>query len=202
MKLHLKKTSIALAVATVSGVTLAAPYSYYGFDGTPTTTPTTGTLSSADNAGVITHNFADVSVGHGYSVSGDQGTPDTKATGVQDTYFKNTSTSASATGVVTQTQKVTEKGKSVSGQFVPTVGTKVTDGQPTYALAKDDLTKVVNAHDYTSTTSTENIGYQFTSNAAGTVKTSKQTDGILTSNSSSSSYQSKDNDLQVALLHK
>ncbi len=82
MKLHLKKTSIALAVATVSGVTLAAPYSYYGFDGTPTTTSTTGTLSSADNAGVITHNFADVSVGHGYSVSGDQGTPDTKATGV------------------------------------------------------------------------------------------------------------------------
>jgi hypothetical protein len=197
MKLHLKKTSIALAVATVSGVTLAAPNPFYGFYGTPTTTSTTGTLSSADNAGVITHNFADVSVGNGYSVLDDQGTPDTKATGVQDTYFKNTTTVASATGVVTKTQNVTEKGQSVSGQFVPTVGTKVTEGQPTYALAKDDLTKVVDAYDNTLTTSIENIGYQFTSNAAGTVKTSKQTDGILTSNSNSRSDQFKDNDLQV-----
>jgi len=162
MKLHLKKSSIALAVAAASGVTFAAPV-----------TPTTLTSVAGDitlNVNPAPNNDSQKSVtttvGEGFQSIVDNTANNTAdATKNQATYVKTTNKNSSATGVVTEKQNYKTAGKATvnaGGQvtgFAADPATKTADGAVAQTFAADDVTKKLDANTLSFEETHEDVTY-------------------------------------------
>ena len=169
MKLHLKKSSIALAVAAASGVTFAAPVT--------TTTLTAATPTVTSVAGDITLNVnpapnndsqksITTTVGEGFQSIVDNTANNTAdATKNQATYVKTTNKNSSATGVVTEKQNYKTAGKATvnaGGQvtgFAADPATKTADGAVAQTFAADDVTKKLDANTQSFEVMNEDVTY-------------------------------------------
>ncbi|HRM15955.1 MAG TPA: YadA C-terminal domain-containing protein [Acinetobacter parvus] len=169
MKLHLKKSSIALAVAAASGVTFAAPVT--------TTTLTAATPTVTSVAGDITLNVnpapnndsqksVTTTVGEGFQSIVDNTANNTAdATKNQATYVKTTNKNSSATGVVTEKQNYKTAGKATvnaGGQvtgFAADPATKTADGAVAQTFAADDVTKKLDANTQSFEVMNEDVTY-------------------------------------------
>ncbi|MFC1395004.1 YadA C-terminal domain-containing protein [Acinetobacter junii] len=169
MSLHLKKTSIALAVAAASGVTFAAPVT--------TTTLTAATPTVTSVAGDITLNVnpapnndsqksVTTTVGEGFQSIVDNTANNTAdATKNQATYVKTTNKNSSATGVVTEKQNYKTAGKATvnaGGQvtgFAADPATKTADGAVAQTFAADDVTKKQDANTQSFEATHEDVTY-------------------------------------------
>ena len=169
MKLHLKKSSIALAVAAASGVTFAAPVT--------TTTLTAATPTVTSVAGDITLNVnpapnndsqksVTTTVGEGFQSIVDNTANNTAdATKNQATYVKTTNKNSSATGVVTEKQNYKTAGKATvnaGGQvtgFAADPATKTADGAVAQTFAADDVTKKLDANTKSFEDMNEDVTY-------------------------------------------
>lgn len=169
MKLHLKKSSIALAVAAASGVTFAAPVT--------TTTLTAATPTVTSVAGDITLNVnpapnndsqksVTTTVGEGFQSIVDNTANNTAdATKNQATYLKTTNKISSATGVVTEKQNYKTAGKATvnaGGQvtgFAADPATKTADGAVAQTFAADDVTKKIGANTQSFEDMNEDVTY-------------------------------------------
>lgn len=169
MKLHLKKSSIALAVAAASGVTFAAPVT--------TTTLTAATPTVTSVAGDITLNVnpapnndsqksVTTTVGEGFQSIVDNTANNTAdATKNQATYLKTTNKISSATGVVTEKQNYKTAGKATvnaGGQvtgFAADPATKTADGAVAQTFAADDVTKKIDANTQSFEDMNEDVTY-------------------------------------------
>ncbi|MFN3906400.1 MAG: YadA C-terminal domain-containing protein [Acinetobacter junii] len=169
MKLHLKKSSIALAVAAASGVTFAAPVT--------TTTLTAATPTVTSVAGDITLNVnpapnndsqksVTTTVGEGFQSIVDNTANNTAdATKNQATYVKTTNKNSSATGVVTEKQNYKTAGKATvnaGGQvtgFAADPATKTADGAVAQTFAADDVTKKLDANTQSFEDMNEDVTY-------------------------------------------
>ena len=183
MKLHLKKTSIALAVATVSGVTFSAPVTNSYFTEAPTVkAEVIGAVTINANKVDATRASTQDTVGAGHSQTVDYN-QDTKATGNQATYQKFSNKTNSATGTLTETRNYTTQGKMVTQDgkevFSPIAGTKAQTGDAKAAFAAADVNTTVGASSSSTVAAGEFIAYQSTT--AKDVTTSKNADGILIS---------------------
>ena len=169
MSLHLKKSSIALAVAAASGVTFAAPVT--------TTTLTAATPTVTSVAGDITLNVnpapnndsqksVTTTVGEGFQSIVDNTANNTAdATKNQATYVKTTNKNSSATGVVTEKQNYKTAGKATvnaGGQvtgFAADPATKTADGAVAQTFAADDVTKKLDANTQSFEVMNEDVTY-------------------------------------------
>lgn len=190
MKLHLKKSSIALAVAAASGVTFAAPVT--------TTTLTAATPTVTSVAGDITLNVnpapnndsqksVTTTVGEGFQSIVDNTANNTAdATKNQATYVKTTNKNSSATGVVTEKQNYKTAGKATinaGGQvtgFAADPATKTADGAVAQTFAADDVTKKLDANTQSFEDMHEDVTYVAVDEKATTHTYSEKSSNLTT----------------------
>lgn len=187
MSLHLKKTSIALAVAAVTGVTFAAPTTDIVLtDLEPTKTVENGQIKKDPATGYYQESVA-TTVGKGRQSIDDNSNNNTAdATKNQATYSKQVVKNNEATGTVTikQNQKtdgtVTVNAEGQITSFVPTDGTTTNVGTETKTFAPADVNKAIDAKTNSYENTQEDVTYVAADEKATTHSDSLKTSDLTT----------------------